>query len=67
MPLCDKCRNELPDVKCKNCDEIKSIDNFKSYSKVCSECNKTRYDAWKEVNSDKWKAGGKYYKYKKKD
>jgi len=67
MPLCDACRSELPDMTCKNCDETKSIDNFKCTSKVCNECNKMRYDAWKEVNADKWRAGGQYYTYQKKN
>lgn len=66
MVLCDNCKKELPDIKCKNCDEVKTSDNFKTNSRVCNECNKMRYDAWKEVNADKWRAGGQYYTYQKK-
>ena len=66
MVLCDSCKKELPDIKCKNCDEVKTSDNFKTNSRVCNECNKMRYDAWKEVNKDKWRKGGDYYKYEKK-
>lgn len=67
MVLCDNCKKELPNITCKNCNEMKSSNNFKTNSRVCNECNKMRYDAWKEVNKDKWRKGGDYYKYKKKE
>jgi len=66
MVLCNKCRSELPNITCKNCNEIKSSDNFKTNSHVCNECNKHRYNTWKEQNRNKWRVGGQYYNYQKK-
>ena len=67
MVLCDSCRNQLPDMKCNYCNELKPVCNFKPNSKICNDCHKLRYEVWKEINRDKWCVGGKYYKYVKKN
>ena len=66
MVLCENCRNALPDILCKKCEITKSISNFKPNSNVCNDCNKLRYNQWKEKNREKWCVGGQYYKYEKK-
>ena len=66
MSLCNNCKQQLPNITCKNCEEVKSSENFKTNSRVCNECNKLRYDLWKEINRSKWRVGGAYYKYEKK-
>ena len=67
MVLCDSCRNQLPDMKCSFCEELKPVCNFKPNSRICNDCHKLRYEVWKEMNRDKWCVGGQYYKYVKKN
>jgi hypothetical protein len=50
--------------KCISCNEISILDNFKG--RRCSECDKSKYKIWREVNSSNWKSDSKYYKYVKK-
>lgn len=67
MVLCDNCRNQLPEMKCNFCEELKPVCNFRPNSKICNDCHKLRYDVWKEMNRDKWKKGGIYYRYERKN
>lgn len=61
----NKIQNNL--LMCNSCYMILPLEMFKKKNKRCVDCVRASNRVWQQENSYKWRKGGCYYNYKKKN